>query len=219
MRSALSISSHYEVVMSSAARLFIDGVVTHINKLETALRSISAPTVTQSTPATFVADEGTWAVTSLKTDTVIETPAELLVDTVRLLRGWLVRSCSLVDIAVLDFPAQLNRFSASYVFGAIATGERFILRTATSAFQPLVSIVGYFPNANWVEREVSEMYGLIVLGHPNGSKLLCDYRGGDANQRKGSGANTCEEYSRDELTAELMSFAIGGVFLSLGVSL
>lgn len=120
-----------------------------------------------------------------------------------------MRSCSLIDIAVLDFPSKVLRFTVSYILGAIATGERFIIRTATSALQPLVSIVGYFPNANWVEREVSEMYGLIVVGHPNTSKLLCDYRGGDANQRKGSGANTCEEYSRDELTAELMHFAMG----------
>lgn len=52
---------------------------------------------------------------------------------------------------------------------------RIRLRTQADTYAPLVTVCSLFDNANWVEREVMDMFGIRFFGHPDMRRLLCDY--------------------------------------------
>ncbi|KNC83999.1 hypothetical protein SARC_03760 [Sphaeroforma arctica JP610] len=65
---------------------------------------------------------------------------------------------SLIDIAGMDVPARVNRFE-----------------TYTDEVNPIDSIEPIFKAANWMEREVWDMYGVFFNGHPDLRRILTDY--------------------------------------------
>ena len=80
---------------------------------------------------------------------------------------------SLVDITAVDHPDQTPRFTLVYHFLSMYTNQRIRVKMGAAELTP--SIHNIHPSANWFEREVFDMFGLLFTGHPDLRRLLTDY--------------------------------------------
>ena len=88
------------------------------------------------------------------------------------------RSCrfsTLVDITAVDYPGREKRFDVVYHLLSMYQNHRVRLRAAVRAEDMVASIVEVHPSANWFEREVFDMFGILFSGHPDLRRLLTDY--------------------------------------------
>jgi NADH/F420H2 dehydrogenase subunit C len=81
----------------------------------------------------------------------------------------------LVDIVILDFPQKQNRFKIIYNFCSIKYNLRLKLTSFVCEISPVDSITVPFKNANWLEREIWDMYGIFFTNHPDLRRILTDY--------------------------------------------
>lgn len=81
----------------------------------------------------------------------------------------------LVDIFVIDYPQKLNRFSVIYNLCSIKYNCRIKVLTTVDELTPLISITDIYKSANWMEREVWDMYGIYIEAHPDLRRILTDY--------------------------------------------
>lgn len=82
---------------------------------------------------------------------------------------------TLIDIVVYDKPGKKNRFTVLYILLNPSFNSRFLIRTQIKQLECLNSLVYIFPNANWLEREVWDMFGIFFQSHPDLRRLLNDY--------------------------------------------
>ncbi|MEO0632531.1 MAG: NADH-quinone oxidoreductase subunit C [Pseudomonadota bacterium] len=82
---------------------------------------------------------------------------------------------SLVDITAVDYPGRAKRFTVVYHFLSMYQNHRIRLRVALREEDMLASITDIHPSANWFEREVFDMFGILFTGHPDLRRLLTDY--------------------------------------------
>ena len=85
------------------------------------------------------------------------------------------RFTSLVDITAVDHPERPKRFDVIYHFLSMYQNHRIRLRVAAREDDMIPSITGIHPSANWFEREVFDMFGLLFTGHPDLRRILTDY--------------------------------------------
>ncbi|SIN98312.1 NADH-quinone oxidoreductase subunit C [Vannielia litorea] len=85
------------------------------------------------------------------------------------------RFSTLVDITAVDYPERDKRFDVVYHFLSMYQNQRIRLRVAVREDEMVPSIVGQHPSANWFEREVFDMFGIMFSGHPDLRRLLTDY--------------------------------------------
>jgi NADH-quinone oxidoreductase subunit C len=82
----------------------------------------------------------------------------------------------LVDVTCvdyLDYRDATDRFGLVYLLANTATGERLTVRTFVNDPEPSVpSVVGLWEAANWLEREVWDMFGIRFDGHPDLRRIL-----------------------------------------------
>ena len=81
----------------------------------------------------------------------------------------------LIDIAGVDYPDKDKRFQLVYLF---LSHENNIRIKIVIKFQPkesINSLTKIFPSANWMEREVFDMYGIKFKNHPDLRRILTDY--------------------------------------------
>ena len=81
----------------------------------------------------------------------------------------------LIDIAGVDYPDQEKRFKLVYLFLSHEYNQRIKLSIKLDANQIINSITKIFPSANWMEREVFDMYGIKFKNHPDLRRILTDY--------------------------------------------
>jgi NADH/F420H2 dehydrogenase subunit C len=81
----------------------------------------------------------------------------------------------LVDIACYDFPGKKYRFSVNYILYSFKYNTRLIVIVKTNEVIPLPSITSLFKSANWLEREVWDLYGVFFDAHPDLRRILTDY--------------------------------------------
>ncbi len=81
----------------------------------------------------------------------------------------------LMEIAGVDYPDRAERFEVVYHLLSLTKNHRLRVRVSTDENTPVPSITGVWPNANWLEREVFDMYGVIFSGHPDLRRILTDY--------------------------------------------
>jgi NADH/F420H2 dehydrogenase subunit C len=81
----------------------------------------------------------------------------------------------LIDIVVIDFPENDKRFSVIYNFCSLKYNCRVKVLTKIDEITPLISITDLYKNANWIEREVWDMYGIYFENHPDLRRILTDY--------------------------------------------
>jgi NADH-quinone oxidoreductase subunit C len=82
---------------------------------------------------------------------------------------------SLVDITAVDYPEREARFDVVYHFLSMYQNHRIRLRCAVREDEMVPSITGTHPSANWFEREVFDMFGILFSGHPDLRRILTDY--------------------------------------------
>ncbi|SCZ63652.1 NADH-quinone oxidoreductase subunit C [Epibacterium ulvae] len=82
---------------------------------------------------------------------------------------------SLVDITAVDYPERAKRFDVVYHFLSMYQNQRIRLRAALREDEMIPSLVDVHPSANWFEREVFDMFGILFTGHPDLRRLLTDY--------------------------------------------
>jgi NADH-quinone oxidoreductase subunit C len=85
------------------------------------------------------------------------------------------RFSTLIDITAVDYPARPARFDVVYHFLSMYQNHRIRLRVAAREEDMLPSIIPVHPSANWFEREVFDMFGLLFTGHPDLRRILTDY--------------------------------------------
>lgn len=85
------------------------------------------------------------------------------------------RFSSLVDITAVDYPGRAKRFDVVYHFLSMYQNQRIRLRVSIREDQMLPSVSDIHPSANWFEREVFDMFGILFSGHPDLRRLLTDY--------------------------------------------
>ncbi|MBK5947364.1 NADH-quinone oxidoreductase subunit C [Rhodobacter veldkampii DSM 11550] len=107
--------------------------------------------------------------------TVTVTPSGL-VDFVEFLRtDATCRFSSLVDITAVDWPQRPARFDVVYHFLSMYQNHRIRVKAAVRDDELVPSITSVHPSANWFEREVFDMFGILFSGHPDLRRILTDY--------------------------------------------
>ena len=81
----------------------------------------------------------------------------------------------LIDITVVDYPEESQRFKVVYLFLSHEFNQRMILSYKISENEVISSLTSIFPSANWMEREVFDMYGVNFKDHPDLRRILTDY--------------------------------------------
>ena len=107
---------------------------------------------------------------------LIETDENDLIDVVQFLK--LNESCKfkqLIDIAGVDYPENEKRFELVYLFLSHEHNLRIKVLTKFQINQQINSLTKIFPSANWMEREVFDMYGIKFKNHPDLRRILTDY--------------------------------------------
>ena len=81
----------------------------------------------------------------------------------------------LIDITAVDYPHKDKRFKVVYLLLSHENNLRIIINTIIKESETLPSIVKIFASANWMEREVFDMYGILFSDHPDLRRILTDY--------------------------------------------
>ena len=81
----------------------------------------------------------------------------------------------LIDIAGVDYPGEEKRFNLIYLFLSHENNSRLKLLVKIETSHAINSITKIFPSANWMEREVFDMYGIKFKYHPDLRRILTDY--------------------------------------------
>jgi NADH-quinone oxidoreductase subunit C len=82
---------------------------------------------------------------------------------------------TLIDITAVDWPGRENRFDVVYHFLSMPQNQRVRVKISVAEDQVVASINDIHPSANWYEREVFDMYGVMFSGHPDMRRILTDY--------------------------------------------
>ena len=107
---------------------------------------------------------------------LVETEEAELLDVVQFLKTH--EKCKfrqLIDIAGVDYPENEKRFELIYLFLSHEHNLRIKLLIKFQINQSIVSLTKIFPSANWMEREVFDMYGVKFKNHPDLRRILTDY--------------------------------------------
>ena len=81
----------------------------------------------------------------------------------------------LIDVTVVDYPENAQRFKVVYLFLSHEFNQRIILSYLISENEVIPSLTPIYPAANWMEREVFDMYGVKFKDHPDMRRILTDY--------------------------------------------
>tara|TARA_A100001011_G_scaffold320333_1_gene340835 strand:- start:26 stop:640 length:615 start_codon:yes stop_codon:yes gene_type:complete len=81
----------------------------------------------------------------------------------------------LIDIAAIDYPNKEKRFELVYLLLSVENNIRIKISTKFEINEKIQSITKIFPSANWMEREVFDMYGVKFVNHPDLRRILTDY--------------------------------------------
>jgi NADH-quinone oxidoreductase subunit C len=82
---------------------------------------------------------------------------------------------SIIDVTAVDWPGRERRFDVVYHLLSPKHNLRIRVRTQAEEAAPVPSIIEVFPGADWFEREIFDLYGIVFTGHPDMRRILTDY--------------------------------------------
>jgi NADH-quinone oxidoreductase subunit C len=85
------------------------------------------------------------------------------------------RMTSLVDITAVDHPERADRFDMVYHLLSMYTNGRIRVKAHVADTAMVPSLISVYPAANWFEREVYDLFGILFSGHPDLRRILTDY--------------------------------------------
>jgi NADH-quinone oxidoreductase subunit C len=106
-------------------------------------------------------------------DWTVIVPAARLLDVGRFLREAPEASfdfCS--DVTASDWPPRPQRFDVVYCLYSTTRRHRVRMKVRAAESEPVPSVSGIWPSANWLEREVYDLFGVNFTGHPNRKRIL-----------------------------------------------
>jgi NADH-quinone oxidoreductase subunit C len=77
-----------------------------------------------------------------------------------------------VDVTAVHYPKREKAFDLIYVLYSFPNNVRIRVKTQVADGETLASVVGLWPTANWLEREVYDMFGIQFEGHPDLKRIL-----------------------------------------------
>ena len=81
----------------------------------------------------------------------------------------------LIDITAVDYIGSENRFKMIYLLLSHEYNHRINITFSINEKEVVNSLTKIFPSANWMEREVFDMYGIKFNDHPDLRRILTDY--------------------------------------------
>src|SRR5258706_13133818 len=81
----------------------------------------------------------------------------------------------LADLTAVDWPKREKRFDVILNLYSFPKNERLRLKVHAADAEEVPSVVSVWPTANWQEREVFDMFGIVFSGHPNWKRILLRY--------------------------------------------
>ena len=81
----------------------------------------------------------------------------------------------LIDITAVDYPENDKRFKLVYLLLSHEINKRIVIDFFINETEEVPTITSIFPSANWMEREVFDMYGINFKNHPDLRRILTDY--------------------------------------------
>src|SRR4051812_36118187 len=78
----------------------------------------------------------------------------------------------LVDLTAVDYPKRAERFELVYILYSFARNERIRIKTAVADGAKPATSTTVHATANWLEREVFDMFGIEFEGHPDMRRIL-----------------------------------------------
>jgi len=81
----------------------------------------------------------------------------------------------LIDITAVDYPEHVRRFTMVYLLLSHETNSRIVINCNIKEGEVVPSLTSIYPSANWMEREVFDMYGIEFKDHPDLRRILTDY--------------------------------------------
>jgi len=101
---------------------------------------------------------------------------EDLIDVVSLLKSNSeTKFRQLIDITAVDYPEKQKRFKIVYFFLSHEFNKRILINYYINENEKIPSLTKIFPSANWMEREIFDMYGIKFIDHPDLRRILTDY--------------------------------------------
>ena len=82
---------------------------------------------------------------------------------------------SIIDVTAVDWPGRERRFDVVYHLLSPKLNVRIRVKAPAEEGVPVPSIVEVFPGADWFEREIYDLYGIVFAGHPDMRRILTDY--------------------------------------------
>ena len=86
-----------------------------------------------------------------------------------------LRFTVLTDLFAADFPQKLSRFEIVYNLLSLQNNIRIIIKTYACDKEAIASAAKIFSAANWYEREIFDLFGIVFNGHPDLRRILTDY--------------------------------------------
>jgi NADH-quinone oxidoreductase subunit C len=103
----------------------------------------------------------------------ITVPTRFLVSVAKLLRDDKALDYKmLADLTCVDRPEQERRLNVIYNFYSVSRNRRLFLRVFVADGEPVPTLSALYPAANWAEREVYDLFGVVFEGHPGLTRIM-----------------------------------------------
>ena len=107
---------------------------------------------------------------------LVETTEEELINVIFFLKSDdSLRFRQLIDIAGVDYPEEEKRFNLVYFLLSHEKNIRIKISINFEIGKKIPTLTKIYPSANWMEREVFDMYGIEFTDHPDLRRILTDY--------------------------------------------
>jgi NADH-quinone oxidoreductase subunit C len=77
-----------------------------------------------------------------------------------------------VDVTAVHYPKREKAFDLIYVLYSFPNNVRVRVKAQIADSESVASVVALWPTANWLEREVYDMFGIQFEGHPDLKRIL-----------------------------------------------